>query len=113
MQLIIAEKPSVAHNIANVLGITEKRNGYIQGDKHLISWCAGHLVELATPEAYGEYAKWRYADLPIIPEVWKYVPAKGKEKQLNIVTSLMNRTDVGFVINACDAGRDGYECRVR
>lgn len=108
MQLIIAEKSSVAQSIATVLGATEKRNGYIQSGGDLVSWCAGHLVQLAAPDVYCEqYTKWRYADLPIIPDEWKYIPIKGKEKQLKVVTSLMNRADVDCVINACDAGREG------
>ena len=116
MLLVITEKPSAARSIAAVLNATERRDdpsragSFFIGGNYIISWCAGHLLELAAPEVYGEqYAKWRYADLPIIPESWKHVPAKSesKQKQLKIVTDLMNRTDVDCVINACDAGREG------
>lgn len=107
-KLIIAEKMSVGQSIAAVLGAAEKHNGYIQGNGYTVSWCIGHLVQLATPDAYGkQYAKWRYADLPIIPERWKYIPIAGKEKQLKTISDLMNRTDVDCVVNACDAGREG------
>jgi len=107
-KLIIAEKASVAQSLASVIGASQKREGYIEGNNNIVSWCAGHLIELAAPDAYKEqYAKWRYADLPIIPDKWQYSPIKGKEKQLKIVTGLMNRVDVDCVINACDAGREG------
>ena len=83
MKLVIAEKPSVAMSLAAVLGATTKQDGYTEGGGYLVSWCVGHLVELAQPEAYGEqYAKWRREDLPIMPEVWKYEVAKEKRKQL-------------------------------
>ena len=108
MRLIIAEKPSVARSIASVLGATQKRNGFLEGGGYLVSWCAGHLLELAAPEAYGEqYAKWRYADLPIIPDRWKHVPAQGKAAQLKILQELLKRPDVDCIINAADAGREG------
>jgi DNA topoisomerase-3 len=108
MRLIITEKPSVGRSIASVLGAEQKRDGYIEGGGYIVSWCAGHLLELAAPDAYGEqYAKWRYADLPIVPEQWKYVASKDKAAQLKILKDLMNRADVERVINACDAGREG------
>jgi DNA topoisomerase-3 len=108
MRLIIAEKPSVSRSIASVTGAAQKRDGYIEGSGYIISWCAGHLLELAAPDAYGEqYAKWNYADLPIVPEKWKYIPSKDKTTQLKILKSLMNRPDVECVVNACDAGREG------
>lgn len=72
MQLIITEKPSVAQSIAAVLGVKERKQGYLQGKGYLVSWCVGHLVELAEPEAYGDYGKWQYADLPILPDKWQY-----------------------------------------
>ena len=73
MKLVIAEKPSVAMSLAAVLGANEKKDGYLEGGGYLVSWCVGHLLELAQPEAYGEqYARWRYGDLPILPEEWKY-----------------------------------------
>ena len=107
-RLVVAEKPSVAKLIASVLNANERRDGFFIGNGHIVTWCAGHLVELAPPDAYDKnFAKWRYSDLPIIPAVWKYIPVKGKEKQLKTVTDLMNRPDVECVINACDAGREG------
>ncbi|GHV47673.1 DNA topoisomerase [Clostridia bacterium] len=112
MQLIISEKPSLGIAIAKALGITAKpKGGFIETNSetgYLISWCAGHLLELAAPNFYDEkYAKWRYEDLPIVPEKWQYVPAKDKVTQLEILVNLMNRPDVDSVINACDAGREG------
>ena len=83
MKLVIAEKPSVAMSLAAVLGANEKKDGYMEGGGYLVSWCVGHLLELAQPEAYGErYARWRYGDLPILPETWKYEVPKDKKKQL-------------------------------
>ena len=108
IKLIICEKPSVARSISSVVGASRKRDGYFEGNGCLVSYCIGHLVELAPPGAYDEkYDKWSYADLPIIPPKWKYVASPGKAKQLDILNSLMNRLDVGTVINACDAGREG------
>jgi DNA topoisomerase-3 len=107
MRLIIAEKPSVARSIASVLGATQKRNGFYEGNGNIVSWCAGHLLELAAPDAYGEYTKWRYEDLPIIPNEWKHTALKGKAAQLKILKELMKRPDVDCVVNACDAGREG------
>ena len=90
MKLVVAEKPSVAQSLAAVLGAKEKKDGYLEGGGWLVSWCVGHLVELAQPEAYGEqYAKWRYADLPILPAHWKYDVAKDKKKQLGVLRRLM------------------------
>jgi len=108
MNLIIAEKQSVGQAIAAVLGVKGRKDGYIEGGGYVISWCAGHLLGLAQADAYGEqYAKWRYADLPIIPKVWKHEAAKDKGKQLKTLTELMRRADVDTVVNACDAGREG------
>jgi DNA topoisomerase-3 len=108
MILIISEKPFVSRNLADVLGASQKRDGYIEGGGYLVSWCFGHLLELAPPDVYDEkYKKWRYADLPIVPQDWKHVPAKGKAAQLKILKDLMNRSDVECIINACDAGREG------
>jgi len=108
MQLIVTEKPSAGRSIATAQGADKKRSGYIEGDNILISWCAGHLLELAAPDAYSKkYAKWRYEDLPIIPDKWLRVPTKGKEAQLKILKDLMNRPDVDVVVNACDSGREG------
>ena len=82
-KLVIAEKPSVAMSLAAVLGANEKKGGYMEGGGYLVSWCVGHLLELAQPEAYGEqYTRWRYADLPILPETWKYNVPKDKKNSL-------------------------------
>ncbi|GHU45715.1 DNA topoisomerase [Clostridia bacterium] len=107
--LVISEKPSVGNAIANALGVIGgKNNGYIENNGYIISWCRGHLLESAAPEVYGEkYKKWRYGDLPIFPNDWKYVPSSGGEKQLDILTTLLNRADVEYIVNACDAGREG------
>ena len=108
MQLVIAEKPSVAAIIAAALGVKEKKDGYIEGGGYLISWCVGHLVELAEAAAYGEqYKKWSYESLPILPEEWQYNVAADKGKQFSILKELMHRADVSEVVNACDAGREG------
>ena len=108
MQLIITEKPSVSKAISAVLGATKREDGFFIGNGYIVSWCFGHLLELSAPVEYGEqYKKWRLADLPIIPQTWKYTPAKGKTAQLKILKSLMNRDDVDCVINACDSGREG------
>ena len=108
MKLIIAEKPSVAQTIAAALGVKEKKDGYIEGGGYLISWCVGHLVELAEAAAYGEqYKKWSYESLPILPEEWQYTVATDKSKQLKTLKELMHRADVSEVVNACDAGREG------
>ena len=106
--LIIAEKPSVAATIAAALGAKEKRDGYIAGNGCLVSWCVGHLVQLAEAAAYGEqYKKWSYDSLPILPQEWQYAVASDKGKQFKILKDLMHRADVSEVVNACDAGREG------
>ena len=108
MKLIIAEKPSVAFAIAKALNIKGSKDGYIENKDFIISWCVGHLVALAEPSVYDEkYAKWNYADLPIIPAEFQYKIYGGKQKQFKVVKSLMNRKDVTEVVNACDAGREG------
>lgn len=90
MKLVIAEKPSVAMSLAAVLGATERKDGYLEGSGYLVSWCVGHLLELAQPEAYKEqYAKWRYEDLPILPENWKYEVPKDKKTQLALLCRLI------------------------
>jgi len=107
-RLVIAEKPSVAASIAAALGVKEKKDGYIEGRGYLISWCVGHLVELAEAAAYGEqYKKWSYESLPILPEEWQYTVAADKGKQFATLKELMHRADVSEVVNACDAGREG------
>ena len=108
MNLVIAEKPSVAQSIAAVLGATKRQDGYLEGNSYIVSWCVGHLVELATADTYDErYAKWEYADLPILPENWQYSISKGKEKQVKILKELANRKDVAVITSATDAGREG------
>lgn len=108
MKLVIAEKPSVAISLAAVLGANEKKDGYMEGGGYLVSWCVGHLLELAQPEAYGEqYAKWRYGDLPILPEEWKYGVPKDKKKQLDLLCRLMKDKRVDSVVCGTDAGREG------
>ena len=109
MKLVIAEKPSVAQNISAVIGAKVRKDGYMEGNGYLVSWCVGHLVELASADCYDEkYAKWQYKDLPILPlNNWKYVISKGKEKQMKIIGNLMKRSDVTEIIAATDAGREG------
>ena len=107
-KLVISEKPSVGKSIAAVLGANERKDGYFMGGGYIVSWCFGHLAELAEAAAYDEkYAKWRYEDLPILPESWQYSVARDKAKQLALLNTLMHRADVSEVINACDAGREG------
>lgn len=108
MKLVIAEKPSVAMSLAAVLGATERKDGYLEGSGYLVSWCVGHLLELAQPETYKEqYAKWRYEDLPILPENWKYEVPKDKKTQLALLCRLMKDKRVDSVVCATDAGREG------
>ena len=105
-QLIIAEKPSVAQSIAAVLGAKRRENGYLEGGGYLVSWCFGHLAELASAETYNAgYAKWRCEDLPIVPLSWRFKVSRDKWTQFDILKALMHREDVTAVINACDAGR--------
>lgn len=107
-QLVIAEKPSVAKEIAGVLGANQKQEGHWAGNGYLVSWCVGHLLELASPEGYDEkYLTWRYADLPIFPEKWKLVVNKNTVTQLKVLDALLKRADVDTVICATDAGREG------
>ena len=95
-------------SLAAVLGANEKKDGYLEGNGYLVSWCVGHLLELAQPEAYKEqYAKWRYADLPILPTAWKYEVPKDKKKQLDLLCRLMKDSRVDSVVCATDAGREG------
>ncbi|MDG8190631.1 DNA topoisomerase 3 [Streptococcus pneumoniae] len=108
MKLVIAEKPSVAISIAKVIGATKKKDGYYEGNGYKVSWCVGHLIQMANPDSYDEkYAKWNMADLPIIPREYKYEVAKATKKQFNILKKLMNGKEIDMVINACDAGREG------
>lgn len=106
--LVIAEKPSVAQSIAKVLGCTGRRDGYLEGNGYLVSWCVGHLVGLAQPEEYdGKYETWKKEDLPIIPDTFQYQVASATKKQFKILKELLHRNDVSCVTNACDAGREG------
>lgn len=108
MRVILAEKPSVAQSIAAVLGADQKKNGYLQGENDIVSWCIGHLIELAPPEIYdARYAKWRREDLPIVPSAWESVVSDGTKKQFAVLKDLLNRTDVDEVVCATDAGREG------
>ena len=107
-KLVIAEKPSVAQAIAKVIGADKKEDGYLEGNGYIVSWCVGHLVELASPESYDErYEKWRYSDLPILPTDWKYQVSAGTRKQFAILKTLMEREDVTSLVEATDAGREG------
>lgn len=108
MKLVIAEKPSVAISIAKVIGANKKKDGYYEGNGYRVSWCVGHLIQMANPDAYDEkYAKWNITDLPIVPKNYKYEIAKSTKKQFNILKKLMNDKEIDMVINACDAGREG------
>ena len=107
-KLVICEKPSVAKSIASALGVTSRADGYFEGGGWLISWCIGHLVGLADAAAYDDrYKKWRYEDLPILPNPFRYVVSEEKADQFHILRSLMERPDVTELVNACDAGREG------
>ena len=107
-KLVICEKPSVAKSIASALGVTSRADGYFEGGGWLISWCIGHLVGLADAAAYDDrYKKWRYEDLPILPDPFRYVVSEEKADQFHILRSLMERPDVTELVNACDAGREG------
>ena len=106
--LVIAEKPSVAQSYAKNLSAYKKQDGYMEGENCLVSWCLGHLAEYARPEEYDErYAKWQFDDLPIIPETWKLQVSADKKKQFSVLKELMNREDVEYLVNGCDAGREG------
>ena len=108
MELVIAEKPSVALSIAKVIGAKNKKDGYYEGNGYRVSWCVGHLIQMANPDSYDEkYAKWNIDDLPIIPSEYQYDVAKATKKQFNTLKKLMNDKEVDTVINACDAGREG------
>lgn len=108
MQLVIAEKPSVAQSIAKILGATSRKDGYTEGNNYIVSWCVGHLVELAPADSYDEkYAKWRYGDLPILPALWQYQVSSSTKKQFDVLKKLLNDSRVDTVICATDAGREG------
>ena len=108
LYLVIAEKPSVAHSIGEVLGATEKKSGYLAGTGCLVTWCIGHMVELAQPHVYDErYAKWKWDDLPILPEEWRYNVSLHTKKQFDTIRKLMNEPQVDTIVCATDAGREG------
>ena len=108
MQLIICEKPSVGMTIASALGIETKKDGYMESEDFLVSWCIGHLAKFSQPSCYGsEYEKWSLEALPILPETWQLTVSKDKEKQFSVLKTLLFRSDVTEVINACDSGREG------
>ena len=107
-KLIVAEKPSVAMSYAKVLGATSRQDGYLEGNGYLVSWCVGHLVELAPPNVYdAKYTKWSIADLPILPQKWQYLVSASTQKQFGILQKLMHRPDVDSIVNSCDSGREG------
>ena len=107
-QLVVSEKPSVAMSYAKVLGATNRQDGYLEGNGYLVSWCIGHLVELAPPNVYdAKYVKWNIADLPILPEKWQYLVSASTKKQFSVLKKLLHRADVETVVNSCDAGREG------
>jgi DNA topoisomerase-3 len=106
MQLVITEKMSVGKSIAEVAGITKMKGRYMEGNGYLVSWCVGHLVELAQPESYGErWKKWTYGSLPVKPEKWKYEVRPDTREQYEVLAGLMHREDVDCVICATDVGR--------
>lgn len=105
MQLVITEKPSVAKSIAEVLGAADRQDGYFEGGGYLVSWCVGHLIELAQPESYGEkWKKWTYESLPVKPEQWQYEIKEDTKEQYEVLYQLLHREDVSTVICATDVG---------
>ena len=107
MQLVIAEKPNVAMSIAAVLGADKRQDGYMEGNGYLVGWCVGHLAGLADASHYGDYKKWRYENLPILPETWQTVIAPDKKEPFDTLKNLMEREDVTELVCATDAGREG------
>ena len=108
MQLVIAEKPSVAKSIADVLGALDRQDGYFEGGGYLVSWCVGHLIELAEPESYGEqWKKWTYESLPVNPEHWQYEIKEDTKEQYDVLYGLLHDSRVDEVVCATDAGREG------
>ena len=106
--LVIAEKPSVAQSYAKNLSAYKREDGYLEGESCIVSWCLGHLAEYVQPEEYDQkYEKWQFDDLPILPEAWKLKVSKDKKKQFDVLKGLMNRSDVEYLVNGCDAGREG------
>ena len=108
MYLVIAEKPSVSRAIAEVIGAQEREDGFLKGADCIVSWCFGHLAEYVSPDAYDEkFSQWRYEDLPIIPKDWKVAVSGDKKDQFYILKRLLNSPEIEYVVNACDAGREG------
>lgn len=108
MKLVVCEKPSTSLAVSNVIGAKTRRDGYMEGSGYIVSWCFGHLAELAGADTYDErFKKWRYDDLPIVPQKWEYLIKEDKSAQFELLRELMNRADVTEIINACDAGREG------
>lgn len=108
MYLVIAEKPSVSRSIAHVIGAEKNQEGYLEGKDCIVSWCLGHLAEYIPPDAYDEkFRRWNYDDLPIIPKEWKLEVPGEKKEQFYVLKRLLNRPDIRYVVNACDAGREG------
>ena len=105
-KLFIAEKPSVAQEFAKALKYQMgRRDGYLESEEAIVTWCVGHLVELAPPNVYdAKYVKWSIADLPILPERWQYLVSASTKKQFGILQKLMHRPDVESIVNSCDAG---------
>ena len=105
MKLVLAEKPSVAQSIAKVLGATKREDGYLEGNGYVVSWCVGHLVELASADTYREeWRIWVYETLPIIPDVWQYQVKENTRKQYEILKNLLHNPEVTEVVCATDAG---------
>ncbi len=105
MKLVIAEKPSVAQSIARVIGADERKDGYMEGNDYLVSWCVGHLVELVAADSYDpRYSKWSLEDLPILPEPWKFAVSKATKAQFDTLKKLMMRADVEELVEATDVG---------
>ena len=108
MILVIAEKPSVSSNLSKVIGANTRKKGYLEGNGYLVSWCLGHLAEYVEPQVYDKkYERWHYEDLPIIPETWQLAVADAKKEQFALLKALLNRQDLEYIVNACDAGREG------
>ena len=106
--LVIAEKPSVSKSIAKVIGAYRQEDGYLEGGDCVVSWCLGHLAEYAAPEHYDErYESWRFEDLPILPVEWKLLVHNTKKPQFNVLRKLLRSKKFDYVVNACDAGREG------
>ncbi len=107
MRLVITEKPSVAKAIAKVIGATEKKDGYLEGNGYLVSWCVGHLIELASPESYYEqWKRWSYETLPLVPVEWQYIVKQETAAQFKVIKKLLHEKSVESIVCATDAGRE-------